>query len=221
MWPDNETADDLIGFQIHADLIRAVVLNPQMLPVTVGVFGDWGGGKTSIMQMLERSLSQKFWKEGSPEAIECTNTAVVYINTWQFEGYDDAKAAILSSVLLRLQEHERFGAKVRKKALRLLHGVNVMRLARLSFKYGLPAVAAATAAGDVGPSSEQSLQPRDWARVLPVAARLVRRHPMGRFLKTWEACGRETRRTNRSTCAHSGRNSRRSWRTPRSRRSSC
>ena len=150
MWPDNETADDLIGFQIHADLIRAVVLNPQMLPVTVGVFGDWGGGKTSIMQMLERSLSPKFWKEGSPEAIECTNTAVRVYQHLQFEGYDDAKAAILSSVLLRLQEHERFGAKVRKKALRLLHGINVMRLARLSFKYGLPAVAAATAAGDVG-----------------------------------------------------------------------
>jgi len=57
MWPDNETPDDLIGFQVHADLIRAVVLNRKMLPVTVGVFGDWGGGKTSILKMLERSLS--------------------------------------------------------------------------------------------------------------------------------------------------------------------
>lgn len=57
MWPENETTDDLIGFQVHADLIRSVVLNPQMLPVTVGVFGDWGGGKTSIMRMLERRRS--------------------------------------------------------------------------------------------------------------------------------------------------------------------
>ena len=149
MWPDNETTDDLIGFQVHADLIRAVVLNPRMSPITIGVFGDWGGGKTSIMRMLERSLSPQAWVAGSSEAIECENTAVVYINTWQFEGYDDAKAAILSSVLLRLSEHERFGAKVRKKVFSLLNGINVMRLARLSLKYGLPTLAAASGTGDV------------------------------------------------------------------------
>jgi hypothetical protein len=38
----------------------------------------------------------------------------------------------------------RFGAKVRTRALKLLKGINVMRLVRLSFKYGaLPAAAAA------------------------------------------------------------------------------
>lgn len=148
MWPDNETSDDLIGFQVHADLIRAVVLNPKMLPVTVGLFGDWGSGKTSIMRMLERCLSPESWENGSPEAIECKSTAVIYINTWQFEGYDDAKAAILSSVILQLHEHERFGAKVRKKTLELLKGINAMRLVRLSFKYGvLPMVAAVTTGG--------------------------------------------------------------------------
>ncbi|HEY3382624.1 MAG TPA: P-loop NTPase fold protein [Vicinamibacterales bacterium] len=148
MWPDNETADDLIGFQVHADLVRAVVLNPKLLPVTVGVFGDWGGGKTSIMRMLEHGLSPESWEKGSLEAIQCEGTAVVYVNTWEFEGYDDAKAAILSAVLLQLHEHQRFGAKVRKNALRLLKGINAMRLVRLSFKYAvLPAAAAAMTGG--------------------------------------------------------------------------
>jgi hypothetical protein len=148
MWPDNETADDLFGFQVHADLIRAVVLNRKMLPVTVGVFGDWGGGKTSIMRMLEHSLSPESWDEGSLGAIQCKKTAVVYINTWQFEGYDDAKAAILSAVLLQLHENKRFGAAVRDRALKLLKGINVMRLVRLSLKYGaLPAAAAAATGG--------------------------------------------------------------------------
>ena len=53
IWEDHETSDDLIGFQVHADLIRAVVTNPKMLPTIIGVFGDWGGGKTSIMKILE------------------------------------------------------------------------------------------------------------------------------------------------------------------------
>jgi hypothetical protein len=148
MWPDNETADDLIGFQVHADLIRAVVLNRKMLPVTVGVFGDWGGGKTSIMRMLEHDLSPESWEQDSLDAIQCEGTAVVYINTWEFEGYDDAKAAILSAVLVQLHQHQRFGPKVRKNALRLLKGINAMRLVRLSFKYAaLPAAAAAMTGG--------------------------------------------------------------------------
>ena len=76
-----------------------------MLPTTIGVFGDWGGGKTSIMKMLERDLDPESWPQGSPERKRCETIATVYANTWQFEGYDDAKAAILSSVLLELASH--------------------------------------------------------------------------------------------------------------------
>jgi hypothetical protein len=143
MWPDNETADDLIGFQVHADLIRAVVTNPAMLPTTVGVFGDWGGGKTSIMKMLERVLEPEWWPPGSEERKQNEGTAVVYVNTWLFEGYDDAKAAILSSVLLELMEHKRFGPKIRDAATSLLKSVNWMRFTRMAVKHvALPAAAA-------------------------------------------------------------------------------
>lgn len=43
MWSDNETTTDLIGFKVHADLIRSVVTDANLLPVVRGVFGDWGG----------------------------------------------------------------------------------------------------------------------------------------------------------------------------------
>lgn len=143
MWPDNETASDLIGFQVHADLIRRVVTNPKMLPTTIGLFGDWGGGKTSIMKMLERDLAPQNWAEGSDEQKQYESIAVVYTNTWQFEGYDDAKAAILSSVLLELANHRRFGPKVRDAALKLLKSVNWMRFAKLTLKHvAVPAAAA-------------------------------------------------------------------------------
>ena len=39
MWADNETKDDLLGYQVHADLLRDVVLDPKMLPISIGVFG--------------------------------------------------------------------------------------------------------------------------------------------------------------------------------------
>jgi hypothetical protein len=143
MWPDNETTNDLIGFKVHADLIRAVVTKPTMLPTTIGVFGDWGGGKTSIMKMLEWDLDPEHWDAGSEERNRYERVAVVYVDTWLFEGYDDAKAAILTSVISELAEHKRFGPKVRDAAISLLKKVNWMRSARFALKHiGIPATAA-------------------------------------------------------------------------------
>src|SRR5262245_12537744 len=109
MWPDNETSTDLLGFDVHANLLRSVITSDAMLPLTVGVFGDWGGGKPSIMKMLEKSLDPEGYAEGTPQHTFRSPIATVYVNTWQFEGYDDAKAALLSAVLLELAAHKRFG----------------------------------------------------------------------------------------------------------------
>lgn len=131
MWSDNETELDLLGFRVHADLIRALVTDPDMLPITVGIFGDWGSGKTSIMRMLQHDLDPhgdgELRGEGHAQLEE--GVAVLYFNGWQFEGYDDAKAAILSSMLTQLMEHKRFGPRIRQGAKKLLKSVSWMRVA--------------------------------------------------------------------------------------------
>ena len=112
MWPDNETINDLIGFRVHADLVRNVVTNSAMLPITIGIFGDWGCGKTSIMKMLEHALDYNNWPPDSIEYKKYESIAVVYVNTWLFEGYDDAKAALLGSILTTLADNKRFAPRI-------------------------------------------------------------------------------------------------------------
>ena len=148
MWPDNETTEDLLGFQVHADLIRSIVTDPEMLPVTIGVFGDWGSGKTSVMKMLEESFNPNNYDEGSEERTKYERIACLYFNGWLFEGYDDAKSAILSSILLQLSEHQCFGPKIRDKAANLLKSVDSMRFVRLGLQHvALPAFAAYVSGG--------------------------------------------------------------------------
>ncbi|URJ43656.1 P-loop NTPase fold protein [Paenibacillus polymyxa] len=143
MWSDNETSQDLLGFKVHADLIRSVVTDPKLLPVTLGVFGDWGSGKTSIMKMLEHDLNPDNYPSDSPEKEKYEKIAVLYFNGWLFEGYDDAKSALLSSILLQLGEHKRFGPKIKGKVARLLKSVNWMRVAKFGVKeIGVPAMTA-------------------------------------------------------------------------------
>lgn len=147
MWTDNETTEDLIGFRVHADLIRSVVLDPALLPVTVGVFGDWGGGKTSIMKMLQKDLDPDSHSDSEYKRTY-ERVACLYFNGWLFEGYDDAKSAILSAVLMALGEHQRFGPKIRGKAVSLLKSVNWMRVVRLGLKeVAAPAIAAYVSGG--------------------------------------------------------------------------
>ncbi|TWU08380.1 KAP family P-loop NTPase fold protein [Stieleria varia] len=148
MWTDNETSLDLLGFRVHADLIRSVVTDQSLLPVTLGVFADWGGGKTSLMKMLEQSFDPDAWDKGSEEHERCERTACLYFNGWLFEGYDDAKSAILSSVLIALGEHKRFGPKMRDGCASLLKSVNWMRVAHLGLKHvAVPAIAAYVTGG--------------------------------------------------------------------------
>jgi len=58
VWQDNETEIDLLGFDVHANLIRSVITDPKVLPVTVGVFGDWGGA-FSVVDLCIRHNSTR------------------------------------------------------------------------------------------------------------------------------------------------------------------
>ncbi|HMO04753.1 MAG TPA: P-loop NTPase fold protein [Kiritimatiellia bacterium] len=148
MWSDNETSDDLFGFRVHADLIRELIIDPAVLPATIGVYGDWGGGKSSIMQMLRDDFEKETAGENA-EANPYKGVAVLYFNGWLFEGYDDAKAALLSSILTALRDHKRFGPKLKESAGKLLNRVDYMRAVRMLFT-GAVAGGVAAATGGVG-----------------------------------------------------------------------
>jgi len=72
----------------------------------------------------------------------------LYFNGWIFEGYEDAKTALLSSILIQLGEHTRFGPKIRHKITGLLKRVDLMQLAKFGIKHvGVPLVMGAMTGG--------------------------------------------------------------------------
>lgn len=110
MWSDNETTQDLLGYQVHADLLKKIILNDAMLPISIGVFGNWGSGKSSLMLLLQQSLQE--WEESQQDKHkesqqnEHHNPIIlqVYFNSWQFESYDSTKLTMIESILEALDK---------------------------------------------------------------------------------------------------------------------
>lgn len=137
MWADNETSEDLLGFKVHADLLINIINDNSVLPITIGVFGDWGSGKSSILQIVK----EEFDKEDDKDSL------CIYFNGWTFEGYDDAKAALLNSILKELEDNKKISEEIKdtikEKAKKLWKSVDWIRGAGMVMKnVALPAVSA-------------------------------------------------------------------------------
>jgi predicted KAP-like P-loop ATPase len=53
---DNETKVDLLNNEAIASTINALLRARPDRPVTIGVHGDWGAGKSSVLEMIEAGL---------------------------------------------------------------------------------------------------------------------------------------------------------------------
>src|SRR5580700_7528149 len=112
MWSDNESTEDLLGFQYLAGAVVSIVKNESLLPATLGVFGDWGGGKSTLIEIVKARL-------GTPEEKDA-GVVVLSFNGWLFEGYEGAKTALMGTILEELQEHETFINKATDEGKKLL-----------------------------------------------------------------------------------------------------
>ncbi len=146
MWSDIETSEDLLGYSVHASLLKEIVCNEKNLPLTIGLYGDWGSGKSSILKILEEQLKKD------------DDVVVVYFDGWSFESFDDAKMALIQGIVDALEEEEKFFAKVGDKTSdawnalkdafgKLKKSINWMRVLKLTAQSAIPIATASVSGG--------------------------------------------------------------------------
>ncbi|MGC0239573.1 KAP family P-loop NTPase fold protein [Arthrobacter sp. SD76] len=141
MWLDNETDRDFLNFEGVADTIAEVIVSASGRPVSIGVSGAWGVGKSSMIKLTKSALEKQQPAEGHGKYL------FVEFNAWLYQGYDDARAALLDVIANKLEAEAAARQTGVEKARDFLRRVKWFRLAKL---LALPAASVALGVPPVG-----------------------------------------------------------------------
>lgn len=115
---DNETKVDLLNNEAIASTIIQLLRERPNHPVTIGVHGDWGAGKSSVLEMIESGL------DGEDEVL------CLKFNGWRFQGFEDAKIALIEGIVSGLVEKRPALTKAAGTVKDVFHRIDWLKLAK-------------------------------------------------------------------------------------------
>jgi predicted KAP-like P-loop ATPase len=140
MWPDNETDRDFLNFSGTADTVAEIIVQAGGRPISIGVSGSWGIGKSSMIKLTQAALAARPRKDDEREFV------FVEFNAWLYQGYDDARAALMDVIASKLEDEAEQRKTAVDKVKDLLTRVKWLRAAKLAagtaayFAFGVPPI---------------------------------------------------------------------------------
>lgn len=99
---DNETRIDRLNNLAVAKTIVSIIKGSKE-SVSIGVHGDWGAGKSSILAMVEDELKETTIGQDSDINDDTLEYVAIRFNSWQYQGFEDAKIALMSAIVSQLE----------------------------------------------------------------------------------------------------------------------
>lgn len=128
---DNPSDIDLLGFEDVVDVVEEIITCADLDPVTVGINAPWGGGKTTVLQLLKRRLDAR-------DDIFC-----LLVSPWEYDNKTDPTTALIDEVLgglqKKLEEAKGFGDKVKDTLRKLRRRVKFSKAMKLAATSALTA----------------------------------------------------------------------------------
>lgn len=142
MWHDIETSKDLLNFMVVAETAAQLVRDSSEQPISIGISGGWGTGKSSLVEMIGQSLQQG----------DSSNDKYIFLkfNAWLYQGYDDAKLALLQAVSDKLLQTAKERETGFDKAIEFAKRINWLQVSKLLVPATAGAVLGGTVAGPLG-----------------------------------------------------------------------
>ena len=116
--PDNETKIDLLNNEAIAATIIGLLRERPDSPVTIGVHGDWGAGKSSVLEMIAANFERE------------DNVLCLKFNGWRFQGFEDAKIALIEGIVAGLLEKRPAVNKVKGALKDVVKSIDLLKVAK-------------------------------------------------------------------------------------------
>lgn len=124
---DNETKVDLLNNEAIAKTIVSLIRDSKDQPISIGIHGDWGAGKSSILEMVENEVNGSNSESGK-------KYSCIRFNGWRHQGFEDSKIALMSSIVSELEKKEKLGTRAGEILKKLWKNINWMSIAKTSGK---------------------------------------------------------------------------------------
>jgi formylglycine-generating enzyme required for sulfatase activity len=94
---DQPTEQDGLDFTPYVETL-ADIIQTGNTPLTIGVFGTWGSGKTSLMKMVQNGIPKSKYK-GLPK-----DYTIIWFDAWKYDKEETLWRAFLLRILTALKE---------------------------------------------------------------------------------------------------------------------
>lgn len=145
--PIGRADEDALGFQVYVDALGDFIVSCET-PMTVAVQGDWGSGKTSLMNLIRERVTSS-----SDKRIRC-----LWINTWQFSQFDLGADLPLAVIDVFTRSFSSDPGAV-WKVLKSLADISIVRAARTTLMSAALVSTAAYAGKDSAEALANSMKP--------------------------------------------------------------
>lgn len=145
MWHDIEADVDLLNFGMVAHAAADLIREAGGTPMTIGVSGGWGAGKSTLVKLVKADLEATIKAEGTKPSY-----VLMEFNAWLYQGYEDARQALLQSVSDRLVEEAKRRETLVDKAVAFGKRIKLLKLGRLAAPVLTHAAIGTAAAGPLG-----------------------------------------------------------------------
>lgn len=124
---------DGLDFDKYANVLGQVAIDTPG-PFTIGVFGEWGTGKTSLLQMIKNDLELK--DQGKHDII------TVWFNAWKYENEEMPIIPLIATIVNEVENSKNFKEKLKDRSKTLLKGLKaVVYGLSLKTKINIPTIA--------------------------------------------------------------------------------
>ncbi|MBK6794654.1 MAG: TIR domain-containing protein [Anaerolineales bacterium] len=110
---EKNSRTDGLGFQTYARVLGNAALGTEG-PFTIGIFGEWGTGKTSLMHLMQSYLNTD------------KNVITVWFNAWRYEKEEHPIVPLLATIIRELQLNRTFTQSLNNQGREFLNALRAV-----------------------------------------------------------------------------------------------